>query len=118
MRVSLAASKRLSTRISRVTLNAKNTPLSSTPTPTPIDRSCVTTVTATVASMTAPETLGWRARSASEPQENVLIETMPGEKKTESVKSLLNGPVVNPEGRTDVVASQKQVDDLLDSLGF
>jgi chemotaxis protein CheZ len=49
---------------------------------------------------------------------NVLIETMPGEKKTESVKSLLNGPVVNPEGRTDVVASQKQVDDLLDSLGF
>ena len=49
---------------------------------------------------------------------NVLIETMPGEKKTESVKSLLNGPVVNPEGRTDVVASQKQVDDLLESLGF
>ena len=49
---------------------------------------------------------------------NVLIETVPGEKKTESVKSLLNGPVVNPEGRTDVVASQKQVDDLLDSLGF
>ena len=49
---------------------------------------------------------------------DVLIETMPGEKKTESVKSLLNGPVVNPEGRTDVVASQKQVDDLLDSLGF
>ena len=49
---------------------------------------------------------------------NVLIETMPGETKTESVKSLLNGPVVNPEGRTDVVASQKQVDDLLDSLGF
>ncbi len=48
----------------------------------------------------------------------VLIETMPGEKRTESVTSLLNGPVINAEGRTDVVASQQQVDDLLDSLGF
>ncbi len=49
---------------------------------------------------------------------SVLIETMPGEKRTESVESLLNGPVINAEGRTDVVASQQQVDDLLDSLGF
>lgn len=49
---------------------------------------------------------------------NVLVQTMPGEKRTESVQSLLNGPVINPEGRADVVASQKQVDDLLDSLGF
>ena len=48
----------------------------------------------------------------------LLIETIPGEKRTESVTSLLNGPVINPEGRTDVVASQQQVDDLLDSLGF
>ena len=48
----------------------------------------------------------------------VLIETMPGEKLTESVKSLLNGPVINAAGRTDVVGSQQQVDDLLDSLGF
>lgn len=30
----------------------------------------------------------------------------------------LSGPVVNPEGRTDVVSDQKQVDDLLASLGF
>lgn len=30
----------------------------------------------------------------------------------------LDGPVVNPEGRTDVVSDQKQVDDLLASLGF
>jgi chemotaxis protein CheZ len=30
----------------------------------------------------------------------------------------LSGPVVNPEGRTDVVTSQQQVDDLLASLGF
>jgi len=48
----------------------------------------------------------------------VLIETMPGERRTESVNSLLNGPVVNAQGRTDVVGSQQQVDDLLDSLGF
>jgi len=30
----------------------------------------------------------------------------------------LNGPVINPEGRTDVVANQGEVDDLLASLGF
>jgi chemotaxis protein CheZ len=30
----------------------------------------------------------------------------------------LNGPVVNPEGRTDVVSNQGEVDDLLASLGF
>ncbi len=48
----------------------------------------------------------------------VLIETMPGERRTESVNSLLNGPVINVEGRTDVVGTQQQVDELLDSLGF
>jgi chemotaxis protein CheZ len=31
---------------------------------------------------------------------------------------LLNGPVIAPEGRTDVVTDQSQVDDLLASLGF
>jgi chemotaxis protein CheZ len=30
----------------------------------------------------------------------------------------LNGPVVNPEGRSDVVQNQGEVDDLLASLGF
>ena len=30
----------------------------------------------------------------------------------------LNGPVVDPEGRTDVVSNQGEVDDLLASLGF
>jgi chemotaxis protein CheZ len=49
---------------------------------------------------------------------DVLIETMPGERRTESVMSLLNGPVINAEGRSDVVATQQQVDDLLGSLGF
>jgi chemotaxis protein CheZ len=32
--------------------------------------------------------------------------------------SLLNGPVVSVEGRTDIVTNQEQVDDLLESLGF
>ena len=32
--------------------------------------------------------------------------------------SILHGPVVNPEGRTDVVSNQSEVDDLLASLGF
>ena len=49
---------------------------------------------------------------------DVLIETMPGDKRTESVNTLLNGPVVNAAGRADIVASQQQVDDLLESLGF
>lgn len=38
--------------------------------------------------------------------------------KVDDDASLLNGPVINPEGRTDVVANQGQVDDLLESLGF
>ncbi|TSE31459.1 Chemotaxis phosphatase, CheZ [Tepidimonas thermarum] len=33
-------------------------------------------------------------------------------------RSELSGPVVNPEGRSDVVTNQQQVDDLLASLGF
>ncbi len=37
---------------------------------------------------------------------------------TGSPESLLNGPQINPEGRTDVVQDQSQVDDLLASLGF
>lgn len=49
---------------------------------------------------------------------NVLVQVMPETKRTEEVTSLMNGPVVNSEGRTDVVVNQEQVDDLLDSLGF
>lgn len=30
----------------------------------------------------------------------------------------LNGPVINPGGRRDIVSNQNQVDDLLESLGF
>ena len=48
----------------------------------------------------------------------LLVEVMPETKRTEEVASLMNGPVINSEGRTDVVVNQEQVDDLLDSLGF
>ncbi len=48
----------------------------------------------------------------------VLIEVVPDERRTEEVNSLMNGPVVNAQGRADVVVNQQQVDDLLDSLGF
>jgi chemotaxis protein CheZ len=37
---------------------------------------------------------------------------------TGSPEHLLNGPQINPEGKTDVVQDQSQVDDLLASLGF
>lgn len=46
----------------------------------------------------------------------LLIENAPPSVKIDS--GLLNGPVINGQGRTDVVTSQKQVDDLLESLGF
>lgn len=48
----------------------------------------------------------------------ILIESIPPEKRKELDNSLLNGPVINAEGRTDVVTTQGQVDDLLESLGF
>lgn len=48
----------------------------------------------------------------------LLIETTPEEKRQVVDNSLLNGPVINAAGRSDVVTSQEQVDDLLESLGF
>ncbi|MCB5187961.1 protein phosphatase CheZ [Methylobacillus caricis] len=48
----------------------------------------------------------------------VLIDFSPGHAKKEDDGGLLNGPQINPETAVDVVASQEQVDDLLDSLGF
>jgi chemotaxis protein CheZ len=48
----------------------------------------------------------------------LLIESLPDDKKKEMDSSLLNGPVINSEGRSDVVTSQAQVDELLESLGF
>ncbi len=48
----------------------------------------------------------------------VLIEAMPEERKAEAPAGLMNGPAINAAGRGDVVTSQAQVDDLLESLGF
>ena len=49
----------------------------------------------------------------------LLVQAAPAEVAPRVVEaSELNGPVVNPEGRTDVVADQGEVDDLLASMGF
>lgn len=48
----------------------------------------------------------------------VLIEALPAERKAEVPTGLMNGPVVGSEGRIDIVSSQSQVDELLESLGF
>ncbi len=48
----------------------------------------------------------------------LLVENAPASVKAELNAGLLNGPVINPNGRSDVVTSQDQVDDLLESLGF
>ncbi len=49
----------------------------------------------------------------------ILLEHSSGNgQQLEAANSLLNGPQVKPEDKPDVVASQDQVDDLLESLGF
>ena len=48
----------------------------------------------------------------------LLVQVVPPEQREKVDPNVLNGPVVNPEGRTDVVANQGEVDDLLASLGF
>ena len=48
----------------------------------------------------------------------LLLQAAPPEQAKKLEEGILNGPVVNPEGRTDVVADQGEVDDLLASLGF
>jgi chemotaxis protein CheZ len=49
----------------------------------------------------------------------LLIDQAPAAKRQQFEENgLLSGPVVDAEGRTDVVTSQQQVDDLLESLGF
>ncbi len=49
---------------------------------------------------------------------SLLVENAPASVKADLHAGLLNGPVINASGRTDVVSSQDQVDDLLESLGF
>jgi chemotaxis protein CheZ len=48
----------------------------------------------------------------------LLVQIVPPEQREKVDPNVLNGPVVNPEGRTDVVSNQGEVDDLLASLGF
>ncbi|HEY9237813.1 MAG TPA: protein phosphatase CheZ [Burkholderiaceae bacterium] len=48
----------------------------------------------------------------------LLVQAAPAEQARAVETAILQGPVVNPEGRTDVVADQGEVDDLLASLGF
>lgn len=48
----------------------------------------------------------------------LLVASTPPEKKSALSEDLLNGPVVNAEGRSDIVTSQAQVDELLEGLGF
>jgi chemotaxis protein CheZ len=48
----------------------------------------------------------------------LLVSVVPPEQREKVDPNVLNGPVVNAEGRTDVVTNQGEVDDLLASLGF
>ncbi len=48
----------------------------------------------------------------------LLMQVIPPDQVHKVEDAFLNGPVVNAEGRSDVVTNQEQVDDLLASLGF
>ena len=48
----------------------------------------------------------------------LLIDYSPADVRRETNNGLLNGPQIHPANKSDVVANQSQVDDLLDSLGF
>lgn len=58
------------------------------------------------------------ARSVEEQLVKLLLDATPPERRAVLEAPGLSGPVINPEGRDDVVSSQEQVDDLLESLGF
>jgi chemotaxis protein CheZ len=48
----------------------------------------------------------------------LLVQVVPAEQRDKVDPTVLHGPVVSHEGRTDVVKDQTEVDDLLASLGF
>jgi chemotaxis protein CheZ len=58
------------------------------------------------------------AQSLEKQLVQVLVDFAPAEIKRELDNGLLNGPQIKPQGDSEVVADQGQVDDLLDSLGF
>ncbi|PXW97157.1 chemotaxis phosphatase CheZ [Sphaerotilus hippei] len=48
----------------------------------------------------------------------LLVQVVPPDQREKVDLTVLQGPVVSHEGRTDVVQNQSEVDDLLASLGF
>ena len=58
------------------------------------------------------------AQTLEEQLVKLLLDATPPEKRATIEPPMLEGPVVNPHARDDVVANQTQVDDLLESLGF
>jgi chemotaxis protein CheZ len=48
----------------------------------------------------------------------LLVQAAPPEQAKKVEEVVLHGPVVDPQGRTDIVQDQGEVDDLLASLGF
>ena len=48
----------------------------------------------------------------------LLLQVAPLDQAAKADPTMLQGPVVEPAGRTDVVSNQGEVDDLLASLGF
>lgn len=49
---------------------------------------------------------------------DLLLANVPAKRNVILEEGLMNGPITNPEKRSDVVCNQDQVDDLLASLGF
>ncbi|GAA4342423.1 protein phosphatase CheZ [Pigmentiphaga soli] len=58
------------------------------------------------------------AQSFEDELVKLLIESTPPDKRNATHSEWMNGPVIDVAGRDDVVADQRQVDDLLESLGF
>lgn len=48
----------------------------------------------------------------------LLLDNIPHQGRLDTAQGLMNGPVIRADGRSDVVTTQDQVDDLLESLGF
>lgn len=58
------------------------------------------------------------AQTLEEQLVKLLLDATPQDQRREVLETGLAGPVINAQGRDDVVTSQGQVDDLLESLGF
>lgn len=58
------------------------------------------------------------AQSMEEQLVKLLLDASPPAQRKEMLETALAGPVINGQGRDDVVTDQGQVDDLLESLGF